>query len=153
MRRAQSGLSRRQAVATLGLGGLAVSLLPRDATAAVEDARRLLGSLIKSQPKPGKVSIKTNDIAENGNTVPVTVSVESPMTAADHVRAIHVISDGNPAPGVASFHLTPASGKAEVYFRMRMAQTQNLIAVAELNDGSAWIVSREVRVTIGGCAS
>lgn len=145
--------SRRQALVLLGAAPLAAALLPRLAQAAPEDARRLLGDLVKAQPKPGRVSIKTNDIAENGNTVPVTVSVDSPMTETDHVRAIHVISDANPQPGVASFLLGPDSGKAEVYFRMRMAASQNVIVVAEMSDGTAWSASRAVTVTIGGCSN
>lgn len=148
-----SSPSRRKALVLLGAGPLASALLPTLAQAAPEDARRLLAELVKSQPRAGRVTIKTQDIAENGNTVPVTVSVDSPMTEADHVRAIHVISDANPQPGVASFMLTPASGKAEVYFRMRMAATQNLIVVAEMSDGTSWSASRAVTVTIGGCSN
>lgn len=149
-----SSPSRRKALVLLGAGPLAASaLLPNLAQAAPEDARRLLAELVKNQPRAGRVTIKTQDIAENGNTVPVTVTVDSPMTEADHVRAIHVISDANPQPGVASFMLTPASGKAEVYFRMRMAATQNLIVVAEMSDGTSWSASRAVTVTIGGCSN
>jgi len=147
----KSGLNRRQAVAALGLGGIVITLLPIDASATAADANKLLGELVKSQPKAGKVTIRTLEIAENGNTVPVTVTVDSPMSATDFVKAIHVVSDGNPLPAVASFMLSPASGKAEVYFRMRMAATQNIIAVAEMSDGSSWSAAREVKVTIGGC--
>jgi sulfur-oxidizing protein SoxY len=147
----KSGLNRRQAVAALGLGSIVVTLLPIDASATAADANKLLSELVKGQPKAGKITIKTQEIAENGNTVPVTVTVESPMSANDYVKAIHVVSDGNPLPAVASFMLSPASGKAEVYFRMRMAATQNIIAVAEMSDGSSWSAAREVKVTIGGC--
>jgi sulfur-oxidizing protein SoxY len=83
--------------------------------------------------------------------VPVTVSVESPMTDQDHVKTLHVVADGNPNPGVASFFFNPASGKCEVQFRLRMAQTQKIVAVAEMSDGSLWGAAREVKVTIGGC--
>lgn len=141
------GPSRRQAVAIFG----ATALTPFAAAATPDSAKQALAGLVKSEPKPGKVQIKTQDIAENGNTVPVTVSVDSPMTDSDYVRTIHVLSDRNPQPGVASFTLTPANGKAEVQLRMRMAETQNVIAVAELSDGSTWIATREVKVTIGGC--
>ena len=147
---ARKGLSRRQAVA-LGLGGIAVTMAPFGAQATPESARKMLTDLVKTEPKAGKVQIKTQEIAENGNTVPVTIVVDSPMTEKDYVKAIHVVADKNPLPGVASFNLHPASGKAEVQFRMRMAETQNIIAVAELSDGTAWTASREVKVTIGGC--
>lgn len=147
---ARDGLNRRQAVA-LGIGGLAAAMAPLNAQATPESARKLLSDMVKTEPKAGKVQIKTQEIAENGNTVPVTVTVDSPMTDKDYVKAIHVVADKNPLPGVASFNLHPASGKAEVQFRMRMAETQNIIAVAEMSDGSAWTASREVKVTIGGC--
>ena len=143
-------LSRRQAVA-LGLGSLAATMAPLGAQATPESARKMLSDLAKAEPKAGKVQIKTQEIAENGNTVPVTITVDSPMTEKDHVKAIHVVADKNPLPGVASFNLHPASGKAEVQFRMRMAETQNIIAVAVMSDGSAWTAAREVKVTIGGC--
>lgn len=144
----QSGLNRRQAVAAFGA---VAALTPFAAAASPETAKKALSDLVKAEPKAGKVQIKTQEIAENGNTVPVTVTVESPMSANDYVKAIHVVSDGNPLPAVASFMLSPASGKAEVYFRMRMAATQNIIAVAEMSDGSSWSAAREVKVTIGGC--
>ena len=147
---AREGLNRRQAVA-LGLGGVAATMAPFGARATPESARKMLSELVKTEPKAGKVQIKTQEIAENGNTVPVTIAVDSPMTEKDYVKAIHVVADKNPLPGVASFNLSPASGKAEVQFRMRMAETQNIIAVAELSDGTAWTASREVKVTIGGC--
>ncbi|HLT76694.1 MAG TPA: thiosulfate oxidation carrier protein SoxY [Ferrovibrio sp.] len=147
---AREGLNRRQAVA-LGLGGIAAAMAPLNARATPESARKLLSDMVKTEPKAGKVQIKTQEIAENGNTVPVTITVDSPMTDKDYVKAIHVVADRNPLPGVASFSLNPASGKAEVQFRMRMAETQNIIAVAEMSDGSAWTATREVKVTIGGC--
>ena len=93
------------------------------------------------------------EIAENGNSVPVTVTVDSPMSATDYVRAIHIISDRNPLPGVASFMLGPDNGRAEVSLRMRMAESQHVIVVAEMSDGSAWTATREVKVTIGGCTT
>jgi sulfur-oxidizing protein SoxY len=142
------GVNRRQAVAIFGA---AAALTPFAAAATPETAKKLLSELAKAEPKAGKVQIKTQEIAENGNTVPVTITVDSPMTETDYVKAIHVVADRNPQPGVASFLLTPANGKAEVQLRMRMAETQNIIAVAEMSDGSTWTTAREVKVTIGGC--
>jgi sulfur-oxidizing protein SoxY len=143
-------LSRR-AILTAGTAATVFIAFGRAVKATPEAARELLGKLAKGEPKEGKVTLKAPEIAENGNTVPVTVVVESPMTEKDFVKAVHVVSDGNPSPGVATFRFAPENGKAEVQFRMRMAQTQNLVAVAEMSDGSLWSATREVKVTIGGC--
>ena len=92
-----------------------------------------------------------SEIAENGNTVPFSVSAESPMTEADHVKALHIISTGNPQADIAVFTFSPQSGKAGVSSRMRLAKTQEIIVVAELSDGKFLIGKRTVKVTIGGC--
>lgn len=91
------------------------------------------------------------EIAENGNMVPFTVSVESAMTEKEHVKAVHVISTGNPQPSVATFRFTPLSGRASATSRMRLARTQDVIALAELSDGKFLMARRPVKVTIGGC--
>jgi sulfur-oxidizing protein SoxY len=144
---------RRVLLAATGLG--AATLLAQfaawPASATPDSAKALLQSLAKGEPKEGRIAIRAPEIAENGNAVPITVVVESPMTDKDHVKAIHVVADGNPNPGVASFMLTPLSGKAEVQLRVRMASTQKVIALAEMSDGSLWTLAREVKVTIGGC--
>ncbi len=145
--------SRRQAIAALSAGAAGIALLPLDAAATPEAARRLLSDLVKAEPKPGRVRISTPDVAENGNTVPLTVSVDSPMTEADHVTAIHILADRNPQPGITSIALSPLSGKAEVYLRIRLSESQTVIAVAQMSDGSAWAAARQVIVTIGGCGS
>jgi sulfur-oxidizing protein SoxY len=140
-------LTTLQASAAVLLGGF----LAREAAATPESAAQLLKSLAKGEPKSGKVTITAPAIAENGNAVPLTVTIDSQMTEADHVRALHIVAEGNPNPGVASFKLSPLSGKAEVQIRVRMAQTQSVIAVAEMQDGSLWSAAKEVKVTIGGC--
>jgi sulfur-oxidizing protein SoxY len=99
----------------------------------------------------GRVRLDMPEIAENGNTVPMLVSVESPMTEQAHVTDVLVVADGNPRPGVATFHFTPASGAAEANTRIRLAKTQNIIAVDKMNDGSFFTASKQVKVTIGGC--
>jgi sulfur-oxidizing protein SoxY len=103
------------------------------------------------KPEEGKVTIDLPEIAENGNTVPYTISVASPMSDADYVKAIHVMAPGNPGPMIASFHFTPLAGEANVSSRMRLAKTQDIIAVAELSNGSMVMGKRTVKVTIGGC--
>ncbi|MEL6227160.1 MAG: thiosulfate oxidation carrier protein SoxY [Pseudomonadota bacterium] len=101
--------------------------------------------------KEGRVSLTTPEIAENGNTVPVSVDVESPMTDADHVSEVLLLADGNPRPGVAKFKFTPMSGEASATTRIRLAKTQNVVAVAKMSDGSVFMAKSLVKVTIGGC--
>jgi sulfur-oxidizing protein SoxY len=142
----------RRRILALFAGSMLGSLVGTRARATTESAAQWMQPLLEGvQPRDGRITIQAPDIAENGNNVPVTVSVESPMTEADHVKAIHVIADGNPVPGAASFFLGPANGKAEVQLRIRLAQTQNVIALAQMSDGSVWRSAREVKVAIGGC--
>ncbi|MBX9841604.1 MAG: thiosulfate oxidation carrier protein SoxY [Xanthobacteraceae bacterium] len=102
-------------------------------------------------PAQGKVKLDLPEIAENGNTVPMTVTVESPMTEQSHVTDVLVLASENPRSGVATFHFSPASGVAEANTRIRLASTQDVIAVAKMNDGSFFMASKQVKVTIGGC--
>ncbi len=102
-------------------------------------------------PVEGKVKLDLPEIAENGNTVPITVTVESPMTEKDYITDVIVLADGNPNAGIATFHFTPASGVAEANTRIRLANTQNIVAVAKTNDGKFYTASKQVKVTIGGC--
>src|SRR5947209_8092668 len=102
-------------------------------------------------PTDGRVKLDLPEIAENGNTVPMTLSVESPMTEQSYVTEVLVVGDGNPNGGMATFHFTPLSGAAEANIRIRLAATQNTAAVAKMNDGSFYTASKQVKVTIGGC--
>lgn len=159
MSRAKPDLAirRRTVLETAGAAAatLAVlSALPRDAAAQAAGNKHLevLKKLVNGKDaKPGKVKLRIPEIAENGNTVPLTVAVDSPMTANDYVKAVHVVTDGNPAPDVMSVFFTPGCGKAEVSTRMRLARTQNVVAYAEMSDGSVWSAQSEAKVTIGGC--
>jgi sulfur-oxidizing protein SoxY len=99
----------------------------------------------------GRVRLDLPEIAENGNTVPMTVSVESPMTDQSYVSDVLIVADGNPRGGVVTFHFSPASGMAEANTRIRLAGTQNIVAIAKMNDGSFFKASKQVKVTIGGC--
>ena len=150
----QPRVTRRHAISSAGLAAcaaIAASLLPGIAFAKPEDVKACLAAQLPGTAQPGKVTIGAPEIAENGNTVPITISVESPMTAANYVKSIVVAADGNPLPGVARFDLTPANGEANVQFRIRLAQTQNLVAVAQMSDGSLWTATKLIKVTIGGC--
>lgn len=104
-----------------------------------------------AKPADGRIGMELPEIAENGNTVPYTLTVESPMTEADFVKAIHILATGNPQTGIASFNFTPASGKAFVSGRMRLARSQEIVTVAELSNGKFLLGRRSVKVTIGGC--
>lgn len=145
-------LSRRDAVRWSALSAAALAIGPslaRADTAAVEaEIKKLYGD---KKPGSGRVKIDVPQIAENGLVVPINIEVESPMTEKDYVKAVHVYADGNPLPGVVSFAFTPACGKAAASSRMRLAQTQNIIAIAEMSDGSLFTSKTEVKVTIGGC--
>lgn len=145
--------NRRDALRTLGVGAVVLMATPivSGSALAASKAEMALSKLIGGRPtKSGRVHLKLPPIAENGNTVPMTVSVDSPMTGTDYVKAVHVVADGNPNPEVASFYFSPMSGKPEVATRIRMAKTQNIIAVAEMSDGTLYRASKNVKVTIGG---
>jgi sulfur-oxidizing protein SoxY len=145
------GLSRRRALQCAAAALVAV-LAPGLAIASPETVEAELKKLLGDRkPAEGKVKIDAPQIAENGLVVPITVEVESPMTEASHVKAVHVFADGNPLPGVASFKFSPASGKAMASTRMRLAQTQNIVCIAEMSDGAVHMAKAEVKVTIGGC--
>jgi sulfur-oxidizing protein SoxY len=104
-------------------------------------------------PIEGKMSVDLPETAENGNFVPITIKVDSPMTEADHVTAIHLLSTANPLAHVATFRLSPINAVARVQTRMRLAKTQDVVTLAELSSGEMLIATTLVNVIIGGCAS
>ena len=136
-------------VAALGLGSI-VAVRPARATPAeMEEAiRKVVGAATIS---PGRVTLDLPPLIENGNAVPLTVDVASPMTGADHVRAIHVFTHKNPQPNVVSFHLGPRAGRARVATRVRLADSQTVVAICELSDGSFWSASADIVVTLAAC--
>lgn len=99
----------------------------------------------------GVLTLTTPEIAENGNSVPIAVTVDSPMTDDNYVESVMILAEGNPNPGVATFRFSPVSGEAKASTRMRLAKTQDITALAKLSDGSVYKVSNNVKVTIGGC--
>lgn len=101
--------------------------------------------------REGRVKFEISPLVENGNAVPVSVSVESPMTADNHVRRIALFNEKNPQADVAVFHLSPRSGRAHVATRIRLAASQAVVALAELSDGSFWIAKANVIVTLAAC--
>ena len=145
-------VTRRSALT--GIAGVVMLPVTAGRTALAEDgiAAEAIKALTKGAVvKPGRVSIIMPELAENGNTVAMTVTVESPMTAADHVKAIHILADKNPIARVVSFHLGPRSGRAKVASNIRLATTQVVTAVAEMSDGSFWTGTQEVIVTLAAC--
>lgn len=147
------GFDRRQ-VLTIGVGAAAAAAfgLPVSPAFAKNDADEVISKFTGGKTATdGKVKLDLPEIAENGNTVPMTVSVESPMTEQSHVTDVLVVTDENPRAGVAVFHFSPASGIAEANTRIRLVSTQNVIAVAKMNDGSFYTTKKLVKVTIGGC--
>jgi sulfur-oxidizing protein SoxY len=107
-----------------------------------------------AEPLAGEpLTVELPELAENGNVVPFTLAVDSPMTGADYVRTLYLLSTANPQAVVAKFHLVPATGKASVSGRMRLAKTQDVVAIAELSTGQLLVAARKVEVTIGGCGA
>jgi sulfur-oxidizing protein SoxY len=146
-------LSRRQAIA-LGAGAAAAVALPlgsNPARAAKNDSDEVIKAFTGGKPpEKAKVKLDLPEIAENGNTVPMTVTVESPMTKESHVAEVLIIADANPRAAVVTFRFSPVA-VPEANTRIRLAETQNVIALAKMNDGSVFMASKEVKVTIGGC--
>jgi sulfur-oxidizing protein SoxY len=126
------------------------TLRPLDATPAMLTTaiRNVVG---EAQLRTGKVKLDIPPLVENGNTVPMTVSVDHPMAPEDHVTSIHVFNEKNPQPNIANFQLGPHSGRAQVSTRIRLADSQKIVAIARLSDGSFWSASVDVVVTLAAC--
>ena len=144
--------TRRDTLKSGALGAVALMLAPRlaqaDAAAVEAEIKKLYAG---KTPGAGKIKLDVPQIAENGLVVPFNIEVESPMTSADFVKTVHVWADGNPSPGILSYTFTPECGKASASARMRLAQTQNIVCIAEMSDGKLFTAATQVKVTIGGC--
>jgi len=142
----------------LGLAGSAavfgavplVTLRPAEATPAsmTSAIRTVVGEAVV---RTGKVKLDVPPLVENGNTVPMTVSVTNPMTPADHVVSIHVFNEKNPQPNMGNFYLGPHAGRAQISTRIRLADSQKIVAIAKLSDGSFWSATTDVVVTLAAC--
>jgi len=125
----------------------------RPAAATPEELAAVLREKFGERPiTPGKVKLEVPRLAENGNIVPVKVSVDSPMSEEDYVRSIHLFTESNPQPRVVDVQLGPYSGRARIATRIRVAVSQQVHAVAAMSDGSLWSAAVDVEVTVGGCA-
>jgi len=147
-------MKRRSVLAAgagLGLGGMAL-LLARSASATPEEMAAAIARFTGGAAhKDGKVKFDIAQLVDNGNAVPVTIRVESPMTAADYVTSIAIFNERNPNTDIVVFTLGPRAGKAEVSTRIRLATSQKLIALARMSDGSFWSQSVDVIVTLAAC--
>jgi len=147
-------ITRRDALIAGGLAAAGAAVIPR--TPAVANTPGQMETAIRSiigeaEVRKGKVTLDLPPLVENGNTVPISVTVESPMTKTDYVKAIHVFNEKNPQPNVISAQLGPRAGRAQVSTRIRLAASQKLTAIAEMSDGSYWSDSQEVIVTLAAC--
>jgi sulfur-oxidizing protein SoxY len=133
-----------------GAAMLAVTLRPAEATPAM--LASAIRTVVGTAPlQAGKVKLEIPPLVENGNTVPMMVSVASPMAPEDHVRSIHVFNEKNPQPNIGNFYLGPQAGRAQVSTRIRLADSQKVVAIARLSDDSFWSASVDVVVTLAAC--
>jgi sulfur-oxidizing protein SoxY len=144
--------TRRDLLEGAAAGALVSVALLRPARAAAERLADAMRDFTGGAPvRPGRVTLEVPPLVENGNTVPLSVRVDSPMTEADHVQAIAVFNERNPQPNVIVARLGPRAGRAEVATRIRLATSQRLVAVARMSDGGFWSDSASVVVTLAAC--
>jgi len=144
-------MTRRDALTAVAAGsGMLLGL--RSGSADPAEANGEITKFIGgASSMPGRITIGLPELAENGNSVPISVLVDSSMTAEDHVTEVRLIADRNPRPVIATFHFTPAMGRAEAATRIRLAATQNVIVLAKTSRGEVLSDRRQIKVTIGGC--
>ena len=155
MRESSNGgnVTRRQMIVTMSAAAFAALSLPTgEALETPADVAAKVKAVVGDRKaKSGRIKMELPEIAENGATVPLTVTVDSPMTAKDYVKSVHFFAEKNPNPELATFYFTPRSGKAMASARIRLAKTQNVVTVATMSDGSVYMNKTQVKVTIGGC--
>lgn len=148
----QTPASKRQFLRAAGIAAVAAVIAPRMAFATAADVASEIKKLYGDrQIASGRIKLDVPQIAETGLVVPIGVEVDSPMTANDYVKSVHVFAEKNPLPGVITYRFTPEAGKAAASTRMRLAETQDIVVVAEMSSGQLFSRRSEVKVTIGGC--
>ena len=144
------GATRREVLASSA--GAVALILARPARATLESMAVAIKAFVgEAQVQKGKVALEIPPLVENGNSVPLTVRVDSPMTPQDFVRSIAIFNEKNPQPNVAHFHLSPRAGRAAVSTRIRLGDSQNIVAIAQLSDGTFWSDTAELIVTLPAC--
>ena len=146
--------SRRDFLIAAGglAGGIGLGSASGGAHATPEEMLGAVRKVTGAAPvRSGRVKLYLPPLIDNGNSVALSVTVESPMTPADHVKAIHVFTEKNPQPNVASFHLGPRAGRAAVSTRIRLADSQTVTAIAQMSDGTFWSQGVDVIVTLAAC--
>ncbi len=129
-----------------------LALAPTAARAPPESMQQAIRDIVgEAAVQTGRVKLDVPPLVENGNVVPLTVTVDSPMSETDHVRAIHVLNEKNPQPHVISVALGPRAGRAKIATRIKLADSQRVFAIAEISDGSFWSGAADVVVTIAAC--
>jgi sulfur-oxidizing protein SoxY len=143
-------MSRREILAA-GAGALAL-IVARPARATPESMAGAIKAFIgEAEVREGRVTLEIPPLVENGNSVPLTVKVDSLMTPQDFVKTIAVFNERNPQPNVALFYLNPRAGRATVSTRIRLGDSQNIVAIAQLSDGTFWSDKAELIVTLPAC--
>ena len=145
-------ISRRTMLCQLGAAGLLLALWPAVPWATPEAVQQAIRQRIGDrEPQPGGMTLTLPKIAETGNSVPLTVTVDSLMSAEDHVLRIHLFVPGNPEPVASTYHLGVRAGKAQISTQIRLARTQTVLALAEMSDGSVRSDAASIVVTLGAC--
>ncbi len=147
-----ANMTRRQVIAGAAAAMTVPALPMSSALADLDDMQREMKKLVgPAVIKPGRVKVAIPELTENGNSTSLSVSVESPMTAANHVRAVHVFSEKNPVAYIARIGVGPHAGKAQVATSIRVADSQTITVVAEMSDGTFWSGQAATEVTTPAC--
>ena len=145
-------LSRRMYLSALGLFGISSWLVPSLGMAKKPEAMEAIAKIVGSNAiRDGRVKLVIPPLVESGNLVVLKLSIESPMTANDYVKAVHVVSEANPFPNIFTAYFTPRSGRAELTTRVRLADSQRVWAIAQMSDGSFWQGYADTLVTLSAC--
>jgi sulfur-oxidizing protein SoxY len=148
----RSARTRRDFIVSAASGAAALAVGPGVASAEPADVAAAIAKAFGDKKAvEGKIKLDLPSIAENGLVVPLNFEVESPMTEADHIKTVRLYAEGNPSPILAEYHFSPMAPKAAAQIRIRLAKTQNIIALAETSKGELFTTKKEVKVTIGGC--
>jgi sulfur-oxidizing protein SoxY len=152
MSKNEPGATRRAVLLGTLAGSVVVTIRLEPAQATPERMRTAIRNVVgEASIRKGRVELEVPPLVENGNTVALSVAVDSPMTATDYVKALHVFNEKNPQPNVISVHLGPRAGKAKISTRFRLADSQMVTAIAEMSDGTFWSASADVIVTLAAC--